>query len=60
MKRKITVFTLCAMLFTLCDSVEAQQPGKVPHIGFLDNSTASSTAVFLEVVSARAEQAWMD
>ena len=36
------------MLFTLCDSVEAQQPGKVPHIGFLDNSTASGSAIRLE------------
>src|SRR6516165_11148839 len=26
---------LCAVLFTLCFSVEAQQPKKVPKIGFL-------------------------
>ena len=31
--------TLCAMLFALCFSAEAQQPGKVPRIGFLGNST---------------------
>jgi putative ABC transport system substrate-binding protein len=48
MKRKITVLTLCVMLFALCVSAEAQQTGKVPRIGFLDNSTASSIAVFLE------------
>jgi len=48
MKRKITVLTLCAMLFTLCGPVEAQQSGKVPRIGFLDNSTASGSAVLLE------------
>jgi putative ABC transport system substrate-binding protein len=40
MKRKITVLTLCAMLFALCYPVEAQQAGKVPRIGFLGNSTA--------------------
>jgi putative tryptophan/tyrosine transport system substrate-binding protein len=35
MKRKITFLTLCAMLFALCSSANAQQPGKVPKIGFL-------------------------
>jgi len=41
MKRKITVLTLCAMLFALCVSAEAQPPGKIPSIGFLGNSTAA-------------------
>ena len=35
MKKKITVLTLCAMLFALCYSAEAQQPKKVPRIGYL-------------------------
>jgi putative ABC transport system substrate-binding protein len=35
MKRKITVLTLCAMLWALCSSTEAQQPKKVPRIGYL-------------------------
>ena len=48
MKRKSTVLTLCAMLFALCSSAEAQQPAKVPRIGFLDNSTASGMAGLLE------------
>jgi putative tryptophan/tyrosine transport system substrate-binding protein len=48
MKRKITVLTLSALLFALCGSVGAQQTGKVPRIGFLDPSTASGIAVFLE------------
>jgi putative ABC transport system substrate-binding protein len=39
---------LCALLLALCSFAEAQQTGKVPRIGFLDNSTASSVAVFLE------------
>jgi len=48
MKKKIAVLALCAMLFALCMSAEAQQTGKILRIGFLDNSTASSIAVFLE------------
>jgi hypothetical protein len=44
MKKKITVLALCAMLFALCYYAEAQQPEKVPRIGFLANSTASSMA----------------
>ena len=35
MRGKITVFTLCAMLFALCFCAEAQQPGKIPRIGYL-------------------------
>ena len=48
MKKKITVLTLCAMLFALCFSADAQQTGKVPRIGFLDSSTASGSAVLVE------------
>jgi hypothetical protein len=33
MKRKVTFPALCAMLFALCFSAEAQQPKKVPRIG---------------------------
>jgi len=38
MKRKITVLTLCAMLLALCVSAKAQQPGRIPRIGFLPSS----------------------
>ena len=48
MKRKISILTLCAMLFALCGSVGAQQAGKVPRIGVLDNTTASGSADRLE------------
>jgi putative ABC transport system substrate-binding protein len=48
MKKKITVLTLCAMLFALCGSVDAQQTGKIFRIGFLDNSTASGMAVLVK------------
>jgi putative ABC transport system substrate-binding protein len=36
------------MLFALCSSAEAQQPTKVPRIGFLDPSTASGSAVLVD------------
>jgi putative tryptophan/tyrosine transport system substrate-binding protein len=39
---------LSAMLFALCSSANAQQTGKVFRIGFLDNSTASGSAVLVE------------
>ena len=40
--KKVTVIALCAMLFAFCSSVEAQQPTKVPRIGYL-NAVAPST-----------------
>jgi len=44
MNQTILSFTLCAMLFALCFSAEAQQPQKIPRIGFLGSSTASGIA----------------
>jgi putative ABC transport system substrate-binding protein len=41
-KRKLSSFALCAMLFALCSSAEAQQATKVPRIGFLSGSPPSS------------------
>src|SRR5262249_32694183 len=41
-KRKLGSFALCAMLFALCASAEAQQPKKVPRIGLLLGSSPSS------------------
>ncbi len=35
MRKKILGFALCSMLSALCFLAEAQQPGKVPRIGFL-------------------------
>ena len=49
MKRKITVVALSAMLFALFGSVDAPQAGRVARIGFLDDSTASGSAVLVEV-----------
>jgi putative ABC transport system substrate-binding protein len=44
MKKKITFLTLCAMLLALCSSAQAQQPEKVPRIGFLITSSPSVIA----------------
>jgi putative tryptophan/tyrosine transport system substrate-binding protein len=48
MKKRITAFTHCAILFALCFSAEAQSTGKVYRIGYLDPSTASATTSLLE------------
>ena len=48
MREKIIILTRCALLLALCVPAEAQQPQKIPRIGFLDTSTASASAVRLE------------
>src|SRR5262247_1249140 len=48
MRKTIISFALTALFSALCASAQAQQPKKVPRIGFLDNSTASGSAVLLE------------
>jgi putative ABC transport system substrate-binding protein len=48
MTKKIIFLALCSLLLAPCSAVDAQQPGKVPRIGFLDPSTASGSAVLLE------------
>jgi putative ABC transport system substrate-binding protein len=47
-KAEFIGFALCAMLFALCVSAEAQQTGKIIRIGFLDSTTASGMAGLLE------------
>jgi putative ABC transport system substrate-binding protein len=42
MKKKITVLTLCAMLFALCSPAAAQQQKKVPRIGYLSSGDPAS------------------
>jgi len=48
MTKKITVLTLCATLFALCLSANAQQTGKIFRIGYLERTTASGSAVLVE------------
>ena len=54
MKRKITVLALCS-------SARAQQPKKVPRIGFLDQSTASGSAVLVDTLRQElSELGWVE
>src|SRR6476661_482890 len=41
-------FTLCAVFLGFCSPGYAQQTGKIFRIGFLDNSTASGSAVLVD------------
>jgi putative ABC transport system substrate-binding protein len=50
MKRKIMVLALGAMLFGLSPLAQAQQPGKVPRIGFLSGSRASANPPWHEAL----------
>lgn len=43
MKKKVTVLTLSIMLFALCLSVDAQQPTKIPRIGYLTGQSQASS-----------------
>src|SRR5262245_33935088 len=38
MKNKIIALALSVLLFALCQSADAQQPGKIPRIGYLSNA----------------------
>src|SRR5262245_20096118 len=48
MSGKISVWLLATGLLTTAYPAQAQQPGKLIRIGFLDSSTASGNAVFLD------------
>jgi putative tryptophan/tyrosine transport system substrate-binding protein len=47
-KRKLRSFALCAILFALCASAEAQQPTKVPRIGYLTAASRSTIPARIE------------
>ena len=51
-QRRVVVKSLalisCALLFALCFPAQAQQTGKIPRIGFLDNSNASGMTVMVD------------
>src|SRR5687768_9259529 len=47
-KLKVVAYALCAMLFPLCATIQAQQPTKILRIGYLDPSTASGSAVLVD------------
>jgi putative tryptophan/tyrosine transport system substrate-binding protein len=48
MSKKRILIALCCMLLAPCSTVNAQQTGKNPRVGFLEDSTASTIAVRLE------------
>ena len=48
MKRKITRLALGALLFALCFPVQAQQPGKIPWIGYLTGSGSGPSPAFIQ------------
>jgi putative ABC transport system substrate-binding protein len=50
MRRNAFVFTLCAMLFALCSSVQAQQPKKVPRIGYLSSLDQARDSTRFEAI----------
>ena len=49
MARKIFLLALGAVLVALCFSVEAQQPGRIPRIGFLSGASPSTNVPRREV-----------
>ena len=44
MKKKIAVFAFCTTLVALCSSARAQQPTKVPRIGYLSGTSYSANS----------------
>ena len=50
MKKKITSLTLGAMLFALCFPATAQQPAKVPRIGYLSVLDPARESVRAEAI----------
>ena len=44
MKKTFVVPTLCAMLFALCVPAQAQQPSKIPRIGYLTQASLSAVS----------------
>ena len=42
MMKEVTILALCALLLALCLPAEAQQPKKVPRIGYLSSGDPAS------------------
>jgi putative tryptophan/tyrosine transport system substrate-binding protein len=47
MTKKIIFLALCSLLLAPCCAADAQQPGKIHRIGYLDGGTASGMATVL-------------
>ena len=50
MKKRFKVLTVSALLFALCSSAEAQQPKKVPRIGYLASGGPASHSAASEAI----------
>jgi hypothetical protein len=50
MKKKIAVLTLSATLFALCLPAEAQQPKKIPRIGYLSPTDPATECARAEAI----------
>ena len=48
MMKSIVIWLLATAIVISAPAANAQQPGKIFRIGYLDNSTASGSAVLLE------------
>ena len=48
MKKQITVLALCVMLVAFCISAEAQQPWRIPWIGYLAGAGSGPSPAFMQ------------
>src|SRR6266576_2438297 len=48
MTKKLIFLALCSLLLAPCSAVDAQEPKKVPRIGYLTNASLSASAVRTE------------
>ena len=58
--KSVFCIALSAMLFALCLPVDGQQTGKVARIGFLDNGTASGSAVLEAFSQELSNLGWIE
>ena len=60
-KKRVFLLALCPLLLALCGSVDAQQPGKIFRIGFLDPSTVAGMTVLVEAFRQELSKlGWME
>src|SRR5262245_38391633 len=50
MRKTVISFALTALFYALCFSAEAQQPKKVPRIGYLSSFDAASESTLAEAI----------
>jgi putative tryptophan/tyrosine transport system substrate-binding protein len=57
MNQKVWLITLCSMIFTCMHSASAQQPKKMPHIGYLGGNVSTATNAFRQGLG---EHGWIE